>query len=43
MPETTLYRAVRLRIAGEGAVWVAPKETLLISPVRIWTYCPLWR
>jgi hypothetical protein len=36
-----LKSCIRLRIAGEGTVWVAPEKTLPISPVRIWAYCPL--
>jgi hypothetical protein len=32
---------VKLRIAGEGTVWVAPKSTLPFGPVDVWAYCPL--
>lgn len=36
-----LKSCIRLRIAGEGMVWVAPERMLPIGPVSIWTYCPL--
>lgn len=39
-PALVLQGCLRLKVAGEGMVWVVPERMLPLSPVSIWTYCP---
>jgi len=36
-----LKSCTKLTIAGEGTAWFMPKNLLPLSPVDVWTYCPL--
>lgn len=36
-----LRSCTKLTIAGEGTAWFMPRNLLPLSPVDVWTYCPL--
>ena len=37
-----LKSCTKLTIAGEGTAWFMPNNLLPLSPVDVWTYCPLY-